>query len=523
MSNGDGLPKGWAEATIEDLASLITKGSSPGWQGFEYQDTGIVFLRSQNVRWGSLDLAELVFLPQEFNVSHPTGVIREGDVLLNLVGASIGRVAIATRDIDGANLNQAVAIIRLVSGGMENKLLLYLLLSPQIQTHISVTKADVARANFNLDDVRPTRVPVAPKQEQHRIVTKIDELFSDLDAGVAALERAKAKLKRYRAAVLKAAVEGKLTEEWRAKHPPKETASQLLERILKKRRRKWEEDQLAAYAKAGKKPPANWKEKYKEPAAPDENDLPELPKGWCWATMDFLTVFGPQNGLYLPQTAYGTGVPILRIDDFQNTGSRSSGELRLVDANSEDIERYSLRANDVVVNRVNSMTHLGKCLVIEDRNLPSLFESNMMRLTVSTSTSAGFLQMYLRSPTGRLRLTQNAKWAVNQASINQQDVLATPIPMPPTDEQHQIVSEVERRLSMAQESETQIEANLKRSSRLRQSILKRAFEGKLVPQDPKDEPASVLLEGLKKSWASRKSGKEGKMVQGVPNRRLKVV
>ena len=104
--------------------------------------------------------------------------------------------------------------------------------------------------------------------EQRRIVAKIEELFSDLDAGVAALERAKAKLKRYRAAVLKAAVEGKLTEEWRAKHPPKETASQLLERILKERRRKWEEDQLAAYAKAGKKPPANWKDKYKEPAAP---------------------------------------------------------------------------------------------------------------------------------------------------------------------------------------------------------------------------------------------------------------
>jgi len=85
---------------------------------------------------------------------------------------------------------------------------------------------------------------------------------------VAALERAKAKLKRYRAAVLKAAVEGKLTEEWRAKHPPKETASQLLERILKERRRKWEEAQLVAFAKAGKRPPANWKDKYKEPAHP---------------------------------------------------------------------------------------------------------------------------------------------------------------------------------------------------------------------------------------------------------------
>ena len=124
----------------------------------------------------------------------------------------------------------------------------------------------------------------SPRYEQRRIVAKIEELFSDLDAGVAALERAKANLKRYRAAVLKAAVEGKLTEEWRAS-TRRGTGTQLLERILKERRRKWEADQLADYAKAGKKPPANWKDKYNEPPAPDETNLPELPEGWCWASM----------------------------------------------------------------------------------------------------------------------------------------------------------------------------------------------------------------------------------------------
>ena len=98
-------------------------------------------------------------------------------------------------------------------------------------------------------------IPFAPVNEQRRIVAKIEELFSDLDAGVAALERVKAKLKRYRAAVLKAAVEGKLTEAWRKKNRPKETGQQLLDRILQERRCKWEEEQLAAYEKAGKKPP----------------------------------------------------------------------------------------------------------------------------------------------------------------------------------------------------------------------------------------------------------------------------
>ena len=97
---------------------------------------------------------------------------------------------------------------------------------------------------------------------------------------MAALERIKVKLKRYRAAVLKAAVEGRLTTEWRAKNPPKETGPQLLERILRERRSKWEADQLAAFEKAGKKPPADWNNKYKPPAELDTENLPELPEGW---------------------------------------------------------------------------------------------------------------------------------------------------------------------------------------------------------------------------------------------------
>ena len=132
--------------------------------------------------------------------------------------------------------------------------------------------------------LRPLPVPVAPLNEQRRIVDALDELFSDLDAGVAALERVQAKLKHYRAAVLKAAVEGALTAEWRAQHPATEPASALLTRILAERRRRWEETQLQKFKEAGKEPPKNWKAKYKEPVAPDMTSLPLLPNGWCWVS-----------------------------------------------------------------------------------------------------------------------------------------------------------------------------------------------------------------------------------------------
>ena len=129
-------------------------------------------------------------------------------------------------------------------------------------------------------------IPVAPFAEQQRIIDAVDELLSDVDAGVAALHRVQKKLAQYRAAVLKAAVEGALTEDWRGQHSHSESAHVLLTRILDDRRSRWEQDQLLKFASAEKEPPKQWKAKYKEPVTPDTSKLPVLPSGWCWTTLD---------------------------------------------------------------------------------------------------------------------------------------------------------------------------------------------------------------------------------------------
>ena len=131
--------------------------------------------------------------------------------------------------------------------------------------------------------LKSLRVPVAPTAEQERIADAFDELLSDLDAGVAALERVRDKLKLYRGAVLKAAVEGALTAQWRRQHPQTEPASELLKRILAERRQRWEAKQLRKFQEKGREPPKNWKAKFKEQVAPDAADLPRLPEGWCSA------------------------------------------------------------------------------------------------------------------------------------------------------------------------------------------------------------------------------------------------
>lgn len=283
-----------------------------------------------------------------------------------------------------------------------------------------------------------------------------------------------------------------------------ETGAQLLERILIERRARWEAKQLAKFAEQGKTPPKDWQKKYPEPVQPDTTDLPELPQGWVWASLDALIEDGPQNGLYLPASQYGHGTPILRIDDYQIGWHRARTALNLVDADEKTIEVYALNVGDLVINRVNSMTHLGKSLCINEAMAGVLFESNMMRLHLFGSVNADYVTFYLGSGLGRERLTSDAKWAVNQASINQQDIRKTPIPLPPQAEQRQIVELLSSQHEAMERQSAAIGIAFKQSAAQRQNILRAAFAGQLVPQDPNDEPASVLLERIRAERAAVK-------------------
>jgi type I restriction enzyme, S subunit len=196
--------------------------------------------------------------------------------------------------------------------------------------------------------------------------------------------------------------------------------------------------------------------------------------------LDAAIVSGPQNGVYLPRELYGSGYPILRIDDYQDGWVRGVDELNKVTTDKATAEKYELLPGDFVINRVNSLTHLGKCLVVPETHAGALVESNMMKARLADCVNPRYVEFCLRSRDGRTRLTNGAKWAVNQASINQEDVKRTPFPLPPLAEQTRIVAEVERRLSVVEELEAVVSANLQRAACLRQSILQRAFTGDLV-------------------------------------------
>jgi type I restriction enzyme, S subunit len=496
MSNGDGLPKGWMRASLGELGDFINGDRGKNYPSASaFVSVGVPFINAGHLENGLIDLSGMNYIAEDrFNLLG-SGKVQPSDILYCLRG-SLGKAALVTSIEKGA-IASSLVIIRPLDNG-NPKYLYYFLVSPLGKDEIARYDNGTAQPNLSARNVKAYSVPLAPLSEQRRIVAKIEELFSDLDAGIAALERAKAKLKRYRAAVLKAAVEGKLTEDWRAKHPPKETASQLLERILKERRRKWEEDQLTAYAKAGKKPPANWKEKYKEPAGPDESTLPALPEGWSWATADQLCEIGT-----------GT-TPSRRNPRFYDGGSipwvmSMAVNHPFVDQGTEFVTQAAVDATTLQLYPTGTLLVAlygeGKTrgMVTELRIAATINQALGALVFQGAGTHVrSFVKVFLASHYVELR--RQAAGGM-QPNLNLGLVKRIHIPLPPLDEQSQIVCEISKRLSQMEISEDLLAANLKRSSRLRQSILKRAFEGKLVPQDPNDEPAGVLLERPRTKYA----------------------
>jgi type I restriction enzyme S subunit len=342
------------------------------------------------------------------------------------------------------------------------------------------------------------RIPIAPTAEQERIADALDELLSDLDAGVAALERVRNKLKLYRAAVLKAAVEGALTAEWRKQHQQTEPASELLKRILAERRRRWEEEQLRKFKEKGREPPKNWKAKYKKPVAPDTTSLPPLPEGWCWASLDEAvseSLIGLDRGME-HQKSEPPGVPYVKMNNVTMDGRLMPDGMVFVEVDEQTKERFRLREHDLLFNTRNSKELVGKVGLVTGLPEAAIYNNNLMRIRMDGIAIPAFLCFQMCSVSFRARMERVKKATTSVAAVYAKDLFPLPVAVPPVAEQQAIVEAVEDQLSVIDHLEADLDAKLTNAQALRQSILRDAFSGKLVPQDPNDEPASDLLKRI---------------------------
>jgi type I restriction enzyme S subunit len=338
-------------------------------------------------------------------------------------------------------------------------------------------------------------LPLPPAAEQTRIVDKLEELLSDLDTGVAELKAAQKKLAQYRQSLLKAAVEGRLTEAWRAQHgEPEESGAQLLARILRERRTRWKAKQLARFETQGKVPPQGWQDKYPEPVAPDTTGLQELPRSWVWASLDMLgeIASGVAKGTKRDERTAVREVPYLRVANVQR-GYLDLTEVKTILATERDIEELTLQAGDVLFNEGGDRDKLGRGWVWRNEVETCIHQNHVFRMRPNLHELKPELISHHGNTFGKLWFQTAGKQTTNLASINMGMLREFPVPLAPVAEQAEILSQLELQLVAVVEQDGWTEHALRQATAQRKNILQAAFSGQLVPQDPNDEPASVLL------------------------------
>jgi type I restriction enzyme S subunit len=195
---------------LDQVSTRITKGESPAWQGFTYEEQGAIFVRSENVLWGSLDISSTAHISEEFHKKLRRSQLRPGDVLINLVGASIGRACRVPEQIGPANINQAVGVISPKSDILDGGYLLFFLLSEDTQKTLHGGKVETARPNISLRDVSQLLIPIPFPRDQRKLVQNAESQMSKVHGLRIGQEKTKKELDALLPAILDRAFKGEL-------------------------------------------------------------------------------------------------------------------------------------------------------------------------------------------------------------------------------------------------------------------------------------------------------------------------
>jgi type I restriction enzyme S subunit len=430
----------------------------------------------------------------------------DGDVLYGRLRPYLNKILVAKFE----GLCSAEFIVFPKRGEISSRWLAYLLNSPEFVSFASHLNAgDRPRVDF--DQIGEFELTVAPRDEQDRIVEEIEKQFSRLDAATAALKRVKSNLKRYRASVLKAACEGRLVpteaELARKEGGEYEPAGKLLERILRERRGRWEADTLAKMVASGRPPKDDsWKQKYKEPTCPNTTGLPQLPDGWCWATVDQVgfVQLGRQRS---PEHHAGPDmVPYLRVANVfeDRIDTRDVKEMNFTPA--EQVT-FGLHPGDILLNEGQSLELIGRPAMFRDEVPGCCFQNTLVRFRAAQSLDSFYALTVFLAYFHSGRLQRIAKWTTNIAHLGAKRFAGLEFPLPPIAEQRRIAEFCQGVTTHVEHLQAALGHQRERGSSLRKSILSSAFSGKLVPQDSTDEPASVLLDRIRTGRVASESGR----------------
>ncbi|MDI1475387.1 restriction endonuclease subunit S [Polyangium sp. y55x31] len=491
------LPKGWAVCSLGDIAAEVRNGISTRPES----DGKQLILRISAVRPMSLDLDDARRLPGDPK-QWSSYKISKGDLLFTryngtreLVGVcalvretpdppvvypdKLIRVRVSTDVVEPSYVEKA-ANVGEARAAIEEKL-----------------KTSAGQVGISGADLKEIPLPIPPLPEQRRIVSQIESLTARSRRAKEALDAVPDLLEQFRQSVLAAAFRGDLTAAWREKNPDVEPAEVLLQRIRAERRRRWEEAELAKMRAKGKVPGDDrWKEKYEEPEPVDTSELPELPEGWAWATLDELTCMMTSGSrAWSPYYDRGTGTFIMAQNvkpwrlDLTNR--------QRVDPPADDPERARTQVarGDLLITIVGANT--GDVCAVETAEPETYVCQSVALLRPVLVSQAPYLVAYLNASSNGRRILQELMYGQGRPHLSFDQLRTVPVPVPLAGELSALLDMISRLNQRIERQRGEVNALLVQYADLDQAILSKAFRGELVPQDPTDEPASVLLERLR--------------------------
>lgn len=446
----------------------VCEKSQYGWTTSASKTGSIKLLRTTDITKGKINWETVPFCkdkPKDIDKY----LLKNNDIVISRAG-SIGESYIL-KNVDKSVF--ASYLIRFTPKKEVNPdYVAYFLKNPLYWMQVREASLGIAIPNINATKLNGFKLPLPERQIQDEIVEEIETQFTRLDSGVAALKRAQANLKRYRAAMLKAACEGKLVpteaELARSEGRSYETGEQLLQRILAERKKKWEAEQKKT---GGKK-------KYVEPKGPDVSDLPKLPKGWAWATVQQValeTMLGLDRGRSKQRKEKSFGIPYIKMNNVTMDGTVLIDKIVYVKATKIEINRYRLLNGDILFNTRNSKELVGKVGFVNNPPLTAIYNNNLMRIRVGKLINPKFIALQMCADGFRHRMELVKKATTSVAAVYAKDLFPLAIALPPIDEQNLIAEEIERIISVIDKQEESIAEKLKMAGNLRNAILKNAF------------------------------------------------
>ena len=445
------LPKGWVWTTLKDVCST----PQYGWTTKATTQGTLRLLRTTDITAGNVNWKTVPFCTEE-PPDKEKYLLKTGDIVISRAG-SVGYSYLVKSP---QNAVFASYLIRFKPLSMIDKsYLAFFLKSPDYWKTISEEKAGIALPNVNAAKLKQIQVPLPSLAEQRRIVAKLETLFTQLDAAVDNLKKAQMQLQRYRRSILKSAFEGELTKKWQEGYSGELESMSVSE-------------------------------------VSNLDSLPELPDGWVWTKIKDIAEFIRGVSYRKDQsskTQIDDYVPILRANNINV--QLNFEDLVYVQQEKVKDEQY-VKALDIIIAMSSGSKHLVGKASQAHQDFDGGFGTFCGLVRVSEEVNQKFIGLFFQSPVYRNEISRLST-GININNLRRENIEDMFIPLPSLTEQEQIVSELERHLSVVDEVEVTIAAELKRAERLRQSILKHAFSGKLVPQDPNDEPAEMLLARIK--------------------------